>query len=122
MNSIKFSEFWDKLNDPEFTTIRSFNPSKLEYYESLKGEKFQVWKADPKYPFRKEHVICHAYLKGIVRVTPRELAGVLLSKDVTLHGEIKTVWIDKLLAMDSAIMLIFSSSPVPSQKKLKESP
>ena len=43
-NRIKFSYLWDKLNDPEFTTIRSWNTYKEDYYRSRIGQEFQVWK------------------------------------------------------------------------------
>jgi hypothetical protein len=39
-NKIKFSQHWDKLNDAKFTTIRSWNAAKEEYYISKIGEKY----------------------------------------------------------------------------------
>ena len=44
MNRIKFSYAWDKLKDPEFTTIRSWTQEKEDYYESWLASEFQVWK------------------------------------------------------------------------------
>ena len=40
MNKIKFTLAWDKLNEPTFTTIRSWNIEKEEYYRSHIGEDF----------------------------------------------------------------------------------
>ena len=50
-NRIKFSLLWDKLKDPEFTTIRSWNMYKEDYYRSRIGQEFQVWKIKEVYPF-----------------------------------------------------------------------
>ena len=64
MNKIKFSYVWDKLNDPEFTTIRSWNKEKEDYYRGCIGQEFQVWKSKETYPFRPEYVICHLQLRS----------------------------------------------------------
>ena len=55
MNKIRFSHVWDKLRDPEFTTIRTWTKEKEEYYKEHTGEEFQVWKAKEAYPFRLEY-------------------------------------------------------------------
>ena len=69
-NRVKFSYLWDKLNDPEFTTIRSWNTYKEDYYRSRIGQEFQVWKTKEVYPFTPQYVIFHAWLEDIDVVKP----------------------------------------------------
>ena len=107
MNSIKFTHLWDKLNDPEFTTIRPWNPAKQVYYASHMGEKFQIWKAKDRYPFRREHVICHAYLIDTQVVDPKNIPLETLQKDVTFNGSIERTWIDRIMKNKTVILLTF---------------
>lgn len=119
MNSIKFTHLWDKLNDPEFTTIRPWNLAKQVYYASHMGEKFQIWKAQDRYPFRREHVICHAYLYEVIAVDPKAIPETLLTKDVTLNGSIDQSWYRRIRRMDKVLILKFSKYPRPLQKRLE---
>lgn len=118
-NKIKFSHLWDKLNDAEFTTIRSWNQGKEEYYRTLNEQEFQVWKIRSTYPFMTEHVICHAWLKGVQVVVPRELPEDSLEKDVTIQGKVNRDWMEKLMKMDKALLLLFSRKQI-SQTSLGE--
>ena len=111
MNKINFSCKWDKLNDPEFTTIRSWNPQKESYYMQLVGSEFQVWKASPSFPFRREYVLFHAWLREMQIVDPKTIDSSLLRNDVTIGGEIDTSWIIKILKMNKVILLKFSKCP-----------
>ena len=120
MNRIKFTRYWDKLNDPKFTTIRSWNPGKEIYYRSCMGSEFQVWKASDMYPFRPEHVICHAWLHEVTVVIPAELSENMILKDVRLDGVVQDRWLAKLLKMDKALLLEFAKYPKPVQLNLEE--
>lgn len=117
MNRIKFTHYWDKLNDPVFTTIRSWNKEKEDYYRDCIGQKFLAWKAKNHYPFRLEHGICHAYLTSIQVMEPRELDPDVLRKDVTLNGAVDKGWFNKIWKMDKVIILTFSKGE-PKQKIL----
>lgn len=119
-NKIKFSHTWDKLKDPEFTTIRSWNQGKEEYYRNLIGEKFTVLKVDNFYSAIPGSLICHAWLKGVIALNPQELPLDTLRRDVSLNGSINQEWLSKLLSMDKALFLVFSKSPVKVQKRLEE--
>ena len=119
MNRIKFTRYWDKLNDPKFTTIRSWNPGKEIYYRSCMGSEFQVWKASDMYPFRPEHVICHAWLHEVTVVIPAELSENMILKDVRLDGVVQDRWLAKLLKMDKALLLEFAKYSKPAQLKLE---
>jgi len=50
MNKIKFTHVWDKLNDPEFTTIRSWNKEKEDYYRGCIGQEFPAGKSRIHFP------------------------------------------------------------------------
>ena len=108
MNKIRFSHVWDKLRDPEFTTIRSWNKEKENYYKEHTGEEFQVWKAKEAYPFRLEYVICHAYLIDTQVVYPKNIPLEILQKDVTFNGSIERTWIDRIMKNNAVILLAFS--------------
>ena len=120
MNKIGFSSYWDKLNDAEFTTIRRWYSEKELYYKSCMGSEFQVWKASDRYPFRKEHVITHAWLYGVSVVKPAELPEIVIQKDVRLDGVVQERWLAKLLKMDKALLLEFAKYSKPAQLKLEE--
>ena len=121
MNRIKFTRYWDKLNDAEFTTIRSWDRGKEDYYQKLERTEFQVWKAFDKYPFHQERVLFHAWLKGVTVVVPAKLPYGLLRKDVLLGGSVSQEWIDKILKMPKGLLLTFSKTPVlPYQRRIEE--
>lgn len=115
MNKIRFTQMWDKLNDPVFTTIRSWNTAKEEYYRGLIGEEFQIWKCDENYPFESRYVIFHAWLRHVSVGKPSDLPEFALNHDVLLNGTPDQAWKTKLTKMDKAIILTFSKSSSPSQ-------
>ncbi len=119
MNKIKFSYVWDKLNDPEFTTIRTWNKEKEEYYKEHTGEEFQIWKAKEVYPFRLEYVICHAFLRDVLLKNPRDISQAVLRKDVMLDGQIREDWMKRILKYEKVLLLIFSKNE-PSQSKMED--
>ena len=108
MNRIKFSLLWDKLNDPEFTTIRSWNNEKEEYYRNHIGEEFSVLKVKNQYSVRPEHVICHAFLVDVKRMKTRDIDKATLEKDVSLNGHPVADWIIKIMKNETVLMLTFS--------------
>ena len=108
MNRIKFSLLWDKLNDPEFTTIRSWNTGKEEYYRSHIGEEFSVLKVKNQYSVRPEHVICHAFLQGVKRMKTKDIDKATLEKDVSLNGQPRADWIIKIMKNETVLLLTFS--------------
>ena len=119
MNKIRFSHVWDKLNDPVFTTIRSWNKEKEEYYKEHTGEEFQIWKAKEVYPFRLEYVICHAFLRDVLLKNPRDISQAVLRKDVMLDGQIREDWMKRILKYEKVLLLIFSKNE-PSQSKMED--
>ena len=108
MNRIKFSHAWDKLRDPVFTTIRTWNKEKEEHYRSLIRQEFQVWKVGVVYPFRPEYVICHAYLLDVKAINPNVLDTTVIEKDVLLNGSVQQDWIKRILKYEKALLLAFS--------------
>lgn len=102
-NKIKFSHLWDKLQGPRFSTIRSWNKEKDQYYSSKIGEKFTVLKVDHFYQNKMGNLICHAYLAEVRAVNPRDLSDELL----------------EIMKMEKALLLTFDKSPVPHQAKLE---
>jgi hypothetical protein len=113
---IKFSHVWDKLKEPEWTTIRSWNEEKEDYYRRCIGQEFQVWKAKEAYPFRLEYVICHAYLLDIQVVDPKNIPLGVLQKDVTFNGSIERTWIDRIMKKNAVILLAFSKQRKGQQR------
>ena len=118
MNKIKFSYVWDKLNDPEFTTIRSWNKEKEDYYRGCIGQEFQVWKSKETYPFRPEYVICHAYLLYSLVANPEDLDNEMLRKDVSMNGTPDMDWMEKIRKMKKVIVLTFTKAE-PKQVSLE---
>ena len=110
MNKIKFSYVWDKLTAPEFTTIRSWNKEKEEYYRNCIGQDFQMWKVKDGYPFRPEYVICHAFLRDVLITNPRDISQAVLRKDVMLDGQIREDWMKRILKHDMVLVLLFSKA------------
>ena len=119
-NSIRFSYLWDKLMAPRFTTIRSWNLEKEDYYRSLVGQKFQIRKTQERYPFYREYVVCHAYLESVVKINPAQAPDYsLLEMDVMLNGSVDRDWLAKIMKMEDALLMTFSRSPVPHQSLLE---
>ena len=114
-NKIKFTIEWDKLDNPVFTTIRSWNAAKEKYYGEQIGKEFQVWKCDEKYPFVPRHVVFHAWLSKVFVAKPSDLPDLALNHDVMLNGVPDQKWKTKLTKMDKAIILTFSKSSSPAQ-------
>ena len=86
MNRIKFSLLWDKLNEPTFTTIRSWNPDKEDYYRGSINQEFSVQKVHNPYSYTSERVFCHAFLIEVKTLKPSEIDRSVLEKDVMLNG------------------------------------
>ena len=108
MNRIKFTHVWDKLSDPVFTTIRTWNKEEEEYYRSHISEEFQVWKAKNVYSFRLEYVICHAFLLDVKHMKSKDIVEATLRKDVSLNGQPNADWIIKIMKNDDVLLLTFS--------------
>ena len=118
MNRIKFTHVWDKLSDPVFTTIRTWNKEKEEYYRSHISEEFQVWKAKNVYSFRLEYVICHAFLLDVKHMKSKDIVEATLRKDVSLNGQPNADWIIKIMKNDDVLLLTFSKER-KGQQRLK---
>ena len=108
MNSIKFSEDWDKLADPRFTTIRSYRPGKEAYYRSHLGEDFEVIRVKDYWKGRGRK-IGTATLRSVRVVKPSELPAGEIHRDTVRGGKIDQVWMDRLLQMDRALLLEFDN-------------
>ena len=108
MKRIRFTEAWDKLADPRFTTIRSYRPEKERYYRSLVGETLTVWHATGR-SFWNGRKVGEATLTGVREVRPADLPASLLARDVTLRGRVDTAWWNRLMAMDRALLLEFEN-------------
>ncbi len=108
---IKFSHCWDKLSDPEFTTIRSDKPGKLSYYISQVGKQFTVLHVDNFYQARNGRLICYAYLRSVNMIPGPLIPDTILLKDVTLDGSPQIDWYEKIRKMDKAILLQFTKAP-----------
>ena len=117
-NRIKFSLLWDKLNDPEFTTIRSWNKYKEDYYRSRIGQEFQVWKIKEVYPFTPQYVMFHAWLEDIDVVKPLTIPTPVLAKDVRLNGQESAKWVKKILKNEKVIVLKFTKTHPKGQQRL----
>ena len=117
-NRIKFSCLWDKLNDPEFTTIRSWNTYKEDYYRSRIGQEFQVWKTKEGYPFTPQYVIFHAWLEDVDVVKPLTIPTPVLAKDVRLNGQESAKWVKKILKNEKVIVLKFTKAHPKGQQRL----
>ncbi len=108
MNRLKFAEDWDKLSKPRFTTIRSWRPEKEAYYRSAVGSEFSMIRVPTYWSFRG-HKIGSATLKSVRVIVPKELPAETLIEDVRRAGKPVQVWMDRLLAMDKALLLEFEN-------------
>lgn len=108
MNRIQFSEDWDKLREPRFTTIRSYRPEKEEYYRELVGRDFVVWRKTGR-SIRNGHKIGTATLLSVQVVRPCDLPAGDIHRDVLRGGKPDLRWMQRLLEMDRALLLEFEN-------------
>ena len=108
MNRIKFSEEWDKLREPRFTTIRSYLREKEEYYRTKVGVEFIILRV-PNYWSHRGQKVGTATLRAVRVVTPRDLPAGDLHRDVLRGGKPDPKWMERLLAMDRALLLEFEN-------------
>ena len=110
MNRVKFSVDWDKLRAPQFTTIRSYNLKKEKYYRSLIGQEFTVLRVPHEFAHpSKGRKVGSATLRSVSVILPRNLPAIELQTDVMLGGKPDQKWLDRLLAMDKALLLEFEN-------------
>lgn len=105
---IQFSEDWDKLRLPRFTTIRSYRREKEEYYRGLAGQTLVVWRKTGR-AFWNGHKIGQATLRSVRVIKPGDLPAAELHADILRGGKPDTVWESRLLAMDRALLLEFEN-------------
>lgn len=103
---IKFSEDWDKLRQPRFTTIRSHRAEKERFYRAHLGETFTILRVN-NYWSHIGRKIGEATLLGVRVTPPRALPVDELVRDVTRGGKIDEEWMRRLLAMDVSLVLDF---------------
>lgn len=108
MNRIKFAEDWDKLSEPRFTTIRSYNPEKEAYYRAQIGREFTVLRVSSYWSYRGKK-IGTATLRSVRVLAPRNLLASELATDVLRGGRPDPWWMKRLLAMDRALVLEFEN-------------
>lgn len=108
MNRIQFSEDWDKLREPRFTTIRTYRPEKEEYYRELVGRDFLVWRKTGR-SIWNGHKIGTATLRSVQVVRPSDLPAGDLHRDVLRGGKPDPEWMERLLQMDRALLLEFEN-------------
>jgi hypothetical protein len=105
---IKFSEDWDKLSAPIFTTIRSWREDKERYYRELVDHRFAVVRVRNLYTREfSQSCVAQAVLESVEVVAPNELAQSVLEEDVRIKGVPDEKWLRKLRGMDAAILLRF---------------
>lgn len=108
MNRIQFTEDWDKLKAPRFTTIRSYRAEKEEYYRSLIGQPLLVWRKTGR-SIWNGHKVGTATLRRVEVVEPRRLPAELLWTDVARNGTVDNAWLRRLMEMDRALLLEFEN-------------
>lgn len=111
MNRIKFSKLWDKLDDPVFTTIRSWNRLKEDYYVSNIGKEFQVCLVKDESDFENVTRLFNAYLTDVKPTTPDKISMDVLERDVTLGGIVEETWLKRVQHYQSVLVLTFSKAP-----------
>lgn len=110
MNRVKFTLEWDKLKEPRFTTIRSYNRQKEEFYRALVGQEFTILKVPHELAHpSKGRKIGSATLRSVEVVKPGELPADLVRRDVTHEGRVNDKWLDRVLEMDKALLLAFEN-------------
>jgi len=131
--AIRFSEDWDKLASPRFTTIRSYRLDKAAYYRGIIGETFDVVR-DHNFntPQFFEVVLGHAILRSMEVVVPAQLPRTVLEEDVRIRGWPSNRWLRKLLAMPKGLLLTFEyilsesaplqSNPDPAASTSRQDP
>jgi hypothetical protein len=117
-NRIKFSCLWDKLQDSDFTTIRSWDKSKEEYYRFRIGQEFQVWKIKESYPFTLQYMLFHAWLEEINVVNPLDIPTAVLAKDIRIDGQESVKWANMILRHKKVIVLKFTKTRPKGQQRL----
>ena len=108
MNRIQFTEDWDKLALPRFTTIRSYRPEKEEYYRSQVGKTMLIWRKTGR-SLWNGHKIGTATLRSVRIVKPGDLPAAELRADILRGGQPDRTWEARLLAMDRALLLEFEN-------------
>lgn len=110
---IKFSKEWDKLKDPTFSTIRSYDPKKEAWYRGLVGEKFRVRLVKKPYGWSyHDKTLMLAFLRKVERVNPRvDVDRKVLVKDVHYQGKPDGEWLERIILMDDALLLTFDRAP-----------
>jgi hypothetical protein len=116
MNKIKLTHVWDKLNDPEFTTIRSWNKEKEDYYRGCIGQEFSCWKVKNTFSYLPEYVICHAFLQDVQVLDPKRISMETLKKDTMLDGNVNSDWLYRIMKNKTVILLTFSKQRKGQQR------
>ena len=116
MNKIKFTYEWDKLRDPEFTTIRSWNKEKEDYYRGCIGQEFSCWKVKNTFSYLPEYVICHAFLQDVQVLDPKRISMETLKKDTMLDGNVNSDWLYRIMKNKTVILLAFSKQRKGQQR------
>ena len=116
MNKIKFTHVWDKLNDPQFTTIRSWNQEKEDYYRGCIGQEFSCWKVKNTFSYLPEYVICHAFLQDVQVLDPKRISMETLKKDTMLDGNVNSDWLYRIMKNKTVILLAFSKQRKGQQR------
>lgn len=106
MNYITFSENWDKLRAPRFTTIRSYRREKEAHYRRLIGSRFQIRVASGDTTYR---MLGTATLLSVRVVRSGDLPAEEIRTDVMLRGEPSRIWEARLTMMGKALRLEFSN-------------
>jgi hypothetical protein len=106
VNRLKFSEDWDKLKEPRFTTIRSHSPEKEAYYRGLVGQTLLLWRTHRPWGWSvHDHSIGRATLLRVTVVRPADLPDEVLMHDVMQGGKPSDRWKLKLYEMPKALLL-----------------
>ncbi len=105
---IKFSEDWDKLKAPRFTTIRTWRADKEEFYRAHVGETFTVLRVATEWSVRGRK-FGEAILLKVERVVPKSLPLSVLVEDVRKAGAPSSVWMERLSRMDDGLLLTFEN-------------
>lgn len=108
MNRIRFTELWDKLEQPRFTTIRSYRRDKETYYRSLVGQELLPWLDNGKSVYFGRP-LGRATLRSVRVVKPGDLPAHELRADLLHGGQVDRVWESRVLAMDRALLLEFEN-------------